>query len=114
MVDLFSTINQKNSTQAKSQSIIGFTPYKKPLKEILTETQRQYNTALSKIRVVIENVISQIKKWKILVTVYRHFSLSKNNQVSLELVIRVVTKLTALPVNNSHLRTKNWTLTTIP
>jgi len=54
-------------------------------------------------------VIGQIKKWKILGTVYRRFSLSKTNQILFESVIRLVTKLTALLINNSQLRTKNWT-----
>jgi hypothetical protein len=110
----FTFNHQSKKQHPNEQPIIGFTPYKKPSKGKLTESQRKYNTALSKIRVIIENVIGQIKKWKILGTVYRHFSLSKNNQISFELVIRVVTKLTALLINNSHLRAKNWTPTTDP
>jgi hypothetical protein len=75
--------------------------------------ETQIYIVFSKIRVVIENVIGQIKKWKIFGTVYRHFSLSKNNQISFELVTHVVTKFTAF-INNSHLRTKNWTPTRDP
>jgi hypothetical protein len=51
------TFNRQTKKQhPNEQSITGFTLYKKPPKETLTETQRQYNTALSKIRVVIVNV----------------------------------------------------------
>jgi hypothetical protein len=109
------TFNYQSKKQyPNEQPIIGFTPYKKPPKETLTKVQRKYNTSLSKIRVIIENVIGQIKKWKILGTVYRHFSVSKNNKISFELVIRVVAKLTALLINNSHLRAKNWIPTLDP
>lgn len=47
-------------------------PYKKKKGEKLTKEEKEYNTALSKIRVKVENVIRQIKIFKIIGNKYRN------------------------------------------
>ena len=48
------------------------TPYKKPPKGKLTETQRRANRSLNKIRCVVERTIAHIKSRKIMAHDYRH------------------------------------------
>jgi DDE superfamily endonuclease/Helix-turn-helix of DDE superfamily endonuclease len=47
------------------------TPFKKPAGGELLDWQKEFNTAINKIRWKIEQVISHIKNWKILSTDYR-------------------------------------------
>ena len=47
-------------------------PYKKPKGEELTKEQKEHNRRLSRIRVVIENTIAQIKTFRVMAEVYRH------------------------------------------
>lgn len=47
------------------------TPYKKPAGGELLDWQKEFNTAINKIRWRIEQVISHLKNWKILSTGYR-------------------------------------------
>jgi hypothetical protein len=49
--------------------------------ETLTEEQKNYNVLLSKVRVVVENTISHLKRWRILKGQIRHFSYPKNPTV---------------------------------
>lgn len=90
--------------------IIGFTPYKKPKGGNLTSEQRRYNRILSSIRVVVENVIAQLKRWRIIKGVYRHFSMTSNNQIDFNLVIRVLVKLVSKKLENHPLRSPRFKL----
>jgi len=47
------------------------TPYKKPKGGELTEWQKEYNRQVNKIRWVVEQVIANLKTWRILHTDYR-------------------------------------------
>ena len=47
------------------------TPFKKPAGGELLDWQKEFNTAINKIRWKIEQVISHLKNWKILTTGYR-------------------------------------------
>ena len=92
------------------KKIHGFTPYKKPTNTQLTQEQKDYNKKLSKIRVVIENVIAQIKNWRIFKTVFRHYDSteSKKNQIPFDRVVRVVCCLTNMKIKQTPLRSKDW------
>jgi hypothetical protein len=88
--------------------ILGYTPYKKPKGGKLSKEQKEFNRHLSSLRVVVENVIAQIKKWRILKGSFRHFSLLHGNQIEFSLVVRVVTKLVARSLRQRPLRHSNW------
>ena len=49
-----------------------FIPFKKPRNGKLTQTQRQYNRELAKIRIKIEHVFAKLKKFRILSERYRN------------------------------------------
>jgi hypothetical protein len=60
------------------------------------------------LRAVVENVIAQIKNWKIFSGIFRHFFPSRNNQIDFDLVVRVVTKIVAQQLQHCPLRHKGW------
>ena len=47
------------------------TPYKKPIYRDLLGWEKDYNTAINKIRYVVEQVIANFKTWRIMHTDYR-------------------------------------------
>jgi hypothetical protein len=103
------TFNSKRSQKnTEPNDIIGFTPYRKPKKGQLSKEQKEYNRHLSSLRVVIENVIAQLKKWRILKGTYRHFSLIRNNQIDFSLATRVLTVIVARSLRKRSLRCSNW------
>jgi hypothetical protein len=105
------TFNHKGvKPETKEIPIYGFTPYKKPPGGELNDEQKRYNRILSSIRVVVENVIAQLKKWRIIKGVYRHFSLTRHNQIDFNLVIRVLVKLTSSKLKRHPLRAPGWRL----
>lgn len=92
----------------EDQLINAYTPIKKKPNQERSEEEKSYNRRLASVRVVVENVIARLKKWRILKGVYRHFSPSKNNQIPMELVVRVVLKLTAADLKRSPPRPAKW------
>jgi hypothetical protein len=47
------------------------TPYRKPVHRDLLDWEKEYNTQINKVRYVIEQVIANLKTWRILHTDYR-------------------------------------------
>jgi len=47
------------------------TPYKKPIYRNLVDWEKDYNTAVNKVRYVIEQVIANFKTWRVMHTDYR-------------------------------------------
>jgi IS5 family transposase len=47
-------------------------PYKKPRNRELTQDEKEYNAALSRIRVKVENVLGDIKVFRIMSARYRN------------------------------------------
>ena len=47
-------------------------PFKKPKGKELTQEQKEHNRCLSRIRVVAENTLAQIKTFRVMAHVYRH------------------------------------------
>jgi hypothetical protein len=76
----------------------------------LTEAKKKYNRILASNRAVIENVIGQLKKWRIIKRVYCHFSVTTRNQIDFNLVIRVLVKLTAAKLKQRPLRSATFKL----
>jgi hypothetical protein len=58
--------------------------------------------------VIVENVISKLKSWKILRGTYRHYSKMKLNAIDLDLVVKVVGGLTQLLIEKRPLRSEFW------
>lgn len=88
--------------------IIGYTPFKRPPHGVLTDEQKLFNRRLSEIRVIVENVTSKLKDWKILRGTYRHYSKTKLNAIDLDLVVKVAAALTQLLIEKKPLRNEFW------
>jgi regulator of replication initiation timing len=88
--------------------IIGYTPFKKPKHGVLNENQKLFNRQLSEIRVIVENVTSKLKDWKVLRGTYRHYSKIKLNAIDLDLVVKVVAALTQFLIAKKPLRNEFW------
>jgi hypothetical protein len=88
--------------------IKGYTPIKKKPSQERSEEEKIYNRKLASVRAVVENMIARLKKWRILKGVYRHFSPSRHNQIPMDLVVRVVFKLTAADLRRSPPRPAKW------
>ena len=58
----------------------------------MTPEQKIYNKKLSEMRVVVENSIERVKKWKILKGTYRHWRMGKG-QIDGNNVLTIATVL---------------------
>ena len=56
-------------------------PYKKKRNQELSQEEKEYNTIHSKKRIIVEHIISRLKKYRILADVFRN-KLRKYNKVS--------------------------------
>lgn len=56
-------------------------PYKKPKKGELKDGEKEYNTALSRVRVKVEHIIGDIKTFRIMRDVYRNRTIPFHNKV---------------------------------
>ena len=63
-------------------------PFKKPKKRELTTEQKTYNHELSKKRIKVENVIREVKIFKILSDIYRNRR--KNHNIKTNIVAGIV------------------------
>jgi hypothetical protein len=106
----FTFNHQGGQFVTKEIPIHGFTPFKRPPNGTLTEHQKTYNRILSSIKAVIENVIGQLKKRRIIKGVYRHYSVTHRNQIDFNLVIRILVKLTAAKLQRNPLRSPDFRL----
>lgn len=105
------TFNRKND----SIEIVSEKPKKRPKKTRsqpganLSVSDKAKNTTISKYRVVVENTIGQLKRWKILSGRYRHYTASKDSQqIDLEDVLWVCGCLTNHKIKKKPLRQDNW------
>ena len=93
-----------------NMNIFGYCPRKKPKNGRLTSEDIDYNTRLSKSRVVIENAIRQLKKWNVL---SGKLSLCTNRSLNLDFyykVIRICVVLTNQKIKRKPLRADNWNI----
>lgn len=94
--------------QRKAGKLINaFTPVRRPTKDpktkkraALAPAKRLYNLLVSQHRVIVENVIGRMKRWKVLSTLYRRYHYTpekpakeKNERKELGLIARVLAKL---------------------
>ena len=89
------------------------TPKKKTKKGeetiLLTKEEKSKNSQISCYRVVVENTIGHVKRWKILSGVFRHYTTSKDNQViEIADVLAVCASLTNIKLKRSPLRKEGW------
>lgn len=89
------------------QLISAFTPVRRPTKDpktkkraALAPAQRLFNLLVSQHRVIVENVIGRLKRWKVLSTLYRRYHYTpdkpdkeKSERQELGLIARVLAKL---------------------
>ena len=87
--------------------IHGFNPYKKPKGGKLTRRQKRYNRKLSQMRVVVENAIRRVKKWKVLGGVYRHFRLGRG-KIDLNHVLTIAVTLSNREIIRRPLRSDDY------
>jgi hypothetical protein len=57
---------------------------------------------------IIENVNSKFKDWKVFRSSFRHFIATKKNSIDIDLVIQLFGYLTQLPLEESSLRQPWW------
>lgn len=70
--DVLRTLDPKNWIGDKGYIGNGMiTPYRKPEARELLDWQKEFNSAVNKIRWVVEQVISHFKNWRIMATDYR-------------------------------------------
>jgi len=101
--------NPEYATQGSdSFTINALSPYSRRYGHNLTEEEKRFNSTLSAIRAVIENVNAQVKKWRIFGSTYRHFSFYKENTIPLDTIVRVVLKLTARYISLHPIRKPDW------
>lgn len=74
-------------------------PHKKPKGGTLTDVQKAHNRRLSRVRVVVENTICQLKTFRVLAHVYRHARETYND------TFRIVAALVNRRIRRRPLRT---------
>ena len=97
------TFNKKGTK--KKKQIKGLKPFRRNSK--YNEERKEFNRALSEIRVVIENVNRKLKDWRVLATKYRH-SLEEDSFIKFNEVFRVCVLLTQKKILEKPLRKSNW------
>lgn len=101
------TFNTKEAVHNDSGSRINsLSPYTRRYNHELTDEEKRFNHTLSTIRAVIENINAQVKKWRVFSGVYRHYSVKKHNTLPIEVVVRVVMKLTSRLITLHPIRKK--------
>ena len=94
-------------TSNRKDRINGFTPYKRGPENnyTLSPEQKAFNNHLSKLRVVVEDTISCMKKFSVIHGIYRHYSVNKARScLPLDLVVQVISLLTNFHLGKSPIR----------
>ena len=75
----------------------------------LSPEQKAFNNHLSKLRVVVEDTISCMKKFSVIRGIYRHYSVNKaRSSLPLDLVVHVIGLLTNFHLGKSPIQGRNW------
>ena len=75
----------------------------------LSNQQKLKNSVISTYRVVVENTIGHVKRWKILSGVFRHYTATKDDQViDIADVLAVCATLTNKKLKRNPLRKEGW------
>lgn len=91
----------------EEQVIHGFKPFKKPAKGTLTDEEKNWNTKLSEVRVVVENSIRVIKAFRVLGGVFRHWRKGQG-QINGNNVLTICVSLANRKIKRNPLRSDNW------
>ncbi len=73
----------------------------------LSDQQKLHNKHLSQMRVVVENTISRVKRWKIIKGVFRQWRNGKG-QIDFDDIMTVITSLTNRKIKESPPRKADW------
>ena len=98
------TFNRTTDTER----INGWKPHKRKKGVPLTDEEKKENLWISQSRVVIENVIGQLKKWKVLAGKYKHYKVGKKSRIELNNVILACALLTENRLCQNPLRPPWW------
>ena len=91
----------------EEQEIHGYKPYKKPSGGTLTMSEKEWNSKLSEVRVVVENSIRVIKTFKILGGIFRHWR-NGQGQINGNHVLTICVTLANRRIKRKPLRAPNW------
>ena len=103
--------NPVNQIQQEEDRINGFTPHKRGPENnyTLSPEQKAFNNHLSKLRVVVEDTISCMKKFSVIHGICHHYSMNKARScLPLDLVVHVIGLLTNFHLGKSPIRGRNW------
>ena len=90
------------------EPIIGYVPNKRSAHESsLSDEEKRYNKKLSSFRVVVENAIGQIKRWKIVGGVFR-LHCNPNEPLTATMIFSIVASFTNLKIKKTPLRSAEW------
>lgn len=98
--------NYRGTARSDSNDLQMCVPHKKPVGAELTADQRRFNSEQRRYRVVVENTIGQIKKWKVIGNgkAFRHLRTFEKE------CFNVCARLTAriMRVRNQYPRSQSW------
>jgi hypothetical protein len=89
-------------------SIIGLKPYKRPKGGTLSDQQKVYNKQRSQYRVIVENSISQLKRWRVFKSIFRHHSSIKIMKINFNHVVLIVAMFVNMKIEKTPLRKNDW------
>ena len=74
----------------------------------MTEEEKASNKQLSHWRVIVENAIGVVKQFRALKGVFRHYSLTKKNNIDFDMVVSIACHLSNLRMEKHPLRAQGW------
>lgn len=87
-------------------NICGYRPYKKPQLQNLSKEQKSYNKYLGQMRVMVENTINRVNRWKILKGVLHHWRNGKG-QLNINDILPIAVVLSNRDIKEHPLRQGN-------
>lgn len=102
------TPNTVEELKTGSTGMIGFCTLGEKTFASSTTAQQNMSHLVSSYRLVIEETIGRMKKWRILSNVFRRYSGKKGDTTELTQIVRVIATLTNRSIKLKPLREKGW------
>jgi len=93
--------------KSDDELIVAAKPFAKPKHGTLTQEQKDFNTKLSRMRVVIENTIRRLKTWRIFRLTYRHWRDGKG-VMNIDEILTIIVALTNRSIRKNPPRAPDW------
>lgn len=90
-----------------NEHIKGFKPRRGRKGNTLTDEDITWNRKFSQMRVIVENAIGRLKKWRVLKGVYRHLK-GERSQLDLNNIVTICCALTNRLLSKNPLRPPSW------